>query len=128
MTSNLKSINNYFENQLIINGYKVFEYDYNNSLRGFQKRITDDIGILYFINIYHYNHGKQIPNCDDYSDSYTFDVQFRFDEDNKDNVIGIVFNGDFIHNEYRQPTTLKDAEEHINKIWKTMKYEYYEKY
>lgn len=123
-----ESINNYFEKLLVDNGYKIFEHSYNNSLRGFQKRMVDDIGIRYFISIYHYNHGRQIPNCDDYSDHYTFDVQFTLGENGKESTINFEFNGDFIHNEYRQPITLKEAEEHIYKVWKTMNYEYYEKY
>lgn len=123
-----KSINNYFEKQLIVNGYKIFEDNWKSSLRGFQKRITDDKGIRYFLNVYHYNHGIQIPICNEYNDSYMFDTQFRLDEDGTDNTINMSFGGDFIHNEYRPITTLENAEKVFEKVWKLMGYEYYEKY
>lgn len=123
-----KSINNYFEKLLVDEGYNIFKSSFNNSIRGFQKKFTDDIGIKYFITIYHYNHGRQISTCNEYEDSYIVEVQFRYDEDSKDNVIDVTFSGNFLHNKYREPTSLKDAEEHIEKYWKTMNYEYYEKF
>lgn len=124
-----KSVNNYFEKVLMDNGYRWFYDQWKNSIRGFQKRFTDEFGIKYFITGYHYNHGLQIPNSTaPYVDSYTFTTQFRLHKDNKDNTINIEFNGDFLHNEYRPITTLQDAEEFFEKQWQTFKFEYYEKY
>lgn len=130
-----KKPHNFFESELINNGYVIHKpndiispYAY----RHFQKKITDDNGILYFINIYHYKHEYlKNNNLNEPDDGYTFKCQFKYDsikEYGQDMTIDISLSGDFLHNRYRKITRLKEVEEHIYKIWKQMGYDYYEMY
>ena len=123
------TIRNNFEQEMIDNGYKIFESSFNNSLRGFQKKFTDKKGVKYFITVWHYNHSEQlglenIPK----GDSYTADTQFRFDNEGKDNTCNIEYWGDVLPNEWRPVTTLKDIEDFFETFWKKMKPDYYESY
>ena len=45
------TIRNNFEQEMIDNGYKIFESSLNNSLRGFQKKFKDKKGVKYFITV-----------------------------------------------------------------------------
>lgn len=49
------------DKQRLINaGYMEFQYRFNNSVYGMQKRFRDEVGTKYFINIYAYSHnGKE---------------------------------------------------------------------
>lgn len=119
-----KSYSNEFEKQLEVAGYKWFKDMLNNSLRGFQKRFTDEKGTKYFITGYHYNFGKIYPYVED-RDEYSFDVQFRFRE--KDYVVDLRFSGTFLPNKWDRPiSTLKDVEEFYEKAWRDMGADYYE--
>lgn len=123
-----KSINNSFEQELIDNGYKIFKDNLRSSIRGFQKKFTDDKGIKYFINIYHYNLGKQIPEWNkEPFDSYSFESQFRIDEKGKDACIDIHYNADMLPNEYRPITILKEVEDFFEKFFTIFNMDYYEK-
>ena len=121
------TIRNNFEQEMIDNGYKIFESSFNNSLRGFQKKFKDKKGVKYFITVWHYNHSEQlglenVPK----GDSYTADTQFRFDNEGKDNTCNIKYWGDVLPNEWRPVTTLKDIEDFFETFWKKMKPDYYE--
>jgi hypothetical protein len=115
---------NDFELQLKEANYKWFKDNWKNSVRGFQKKITDELGTKYFITGYHYNHSKQLnrPELEN-RDSYMFDVQFTLD---KGKTIDITFSADFLVNSYRDITTLKEVEDFYEKTWNNMKAEYYE--
>lgn len=115
------SVNNDFEKSLVDNGYKFFKDSWKNSIRGFQKKFTDEYGTKYFITGYHYNHGKQLsrPHLED-KDSYSFDVQFRINEKTKDACIDLRFAADFLPNEWRPITTLQDVENFYENSWNDM--------
>jgi hypothetical protein len=117
--------NNSFEKQLEEAGYKWFKDNWKNSIRGFQKRFTDDKGIKYFINGYHYNFYKQhISEKALDIDKYTFDCQFNIG----DNVVDLQFSNDFLPNEFRKITTLKEVEEFYEKFFIDNKCKYYEEW
>lgn len=117
------NFNNNFEIELKKAGYKIFKDNWKNSLRGFQKRFVDDIGIKYFLTGYHYNFGKQIPNQNlPDIDTYSFDTQFTI-KDGK--TINIDFHMDFLKNPY---SNLKEMEEFFENTWKNMNANYYELY
>ena len=124
------TIRNNFEQEMIDNGYKIFESSFNNSLRGFQKKFTDKKGVKYFITIWHYNTAEQLNREDiPKKDSYTADTQFTFDEEGKENTCNIEYWGEVIlPSEYRALTTLKDIEDFFETFWKKMKPNYYEKW
>jgi len=139
-----KSYNNEFELQIQELGYKWFRDNWKNSLRGFQKKFIDEKGIKYFITGYHYNFGKTYPHLKDENskkDSYTFDVQFILDkysgftEDEhnfkqpiygKSQCVNIEFSADFLPNQWRPLTTLKEVEEFYEKMWNNLGCPYYE--
>jgi hypothetical protein len=126
---NINEIRNSFEQEMIDKGYTPFTSSFNNSLRGFQRRIIDDVGKRYYITIWHYNHAEQLERDDvPKEDSYTADCQFRFDKGGKDCTCNIEFWGDVLPNKYRSVTTLKDVEDFFEKFWYLMKPDYYEKY
>ncbi len=109
-------INNSFEQEMIFRSYQIFQDNYKNAIRGFQRKISDGKGTKYFINIYHYNHRKQIgsPNIPE-GDSYTASVQFDF--------------GNATCNvDYWGTINLHDIEHFFETFWQKMKPEYYEKY
>ena len=123
-----KSINNQFEQDLIDNGYTIFEDNRKNAIRGFRKRFDDEHGIKYFITGYHYNHHKQLFRTDiPDRDSYTFDIQFRLEKSTKDKTVDIHFSADFLPNEYREITTLKEVEDFYEKCFIALNAEYYER-
>ncbi len=124
-----KSVNNDFEQAIVDSGYKWFEDVWRHSIRAFQKRITDERGIKYFITGYHYNLNKQHPDMkhgDVDSDSYSFSVQFRKEKQGKDKTVNIDYSADFLPNKYRPVTKLKEVEAFFEKAWKTLKFDYYE--
>src|SRR5690606_21186391 len=121
------SYSNEFELQLKEAGYKWFKDNWKNSLRAFQKKFTDEKGTKYFITGYHWNFGKQLNRTGiEDRDQYSFDVQFNIDKKGKYQTIDIIYSGDFLPNEYRPVTTLKEVEDFYEKIWKDMNADYYE--
>ena len=116
---------NEFEKQLEEAGYKWFEDNWKNSLRGFQKRFRDDLGTKYFITGYHWNFGEKYPDMEN-RDQYTFDVQFRINKDGKDQTIDLKYSADMLPNQWRPVTTLKEVEEFYEKAWKDFGADYYE--
>lgn len=123
-----KEIRNSFEQELVGNGYTIFNSIYKNSIKGFQKRIKDEKGTKYFINIWHYNHAEQLERDDiKKEDVYTANSQFRFNKEGKDSTCDIQFTGDFLPNEYREITTLKDIEDFFETFFRKMKPDYYER-
>lgn len=130
------SFNNEFEIQLKKEGYKWFKDNWKKSIRGFQKKFSDQKGTKYFITGYHYNHSKQLNRPDlKLEDSYMFDVQFilddvRFEEkeriNGKSQCIDIQFSADFLPNEYRPITSLYEVEQFYEKIWNNLGQPYYE--
>ncbi|CAB4143636.1 hypothetical protein UFOVP449_238 [uncultured Caudovirales phage] len=117
---------NEFEKQLEAAGYKWFEDNWKNSLRGFQKRFRDERGTKYFITGYHWNFGLAYPDMTDYRDQYSFDVQFTIDAGGKSQTIDLRYSADMLPNQWRPVTTLKEVEEFYEKAWKDFGAEYYE--
>lgn len=118
------SFNNEFEKQLEEAGYRWFRDNWKNSLRGFQKRFTDEKGTKYFITGYHWNFGKVYPDRADDRDEYSFDAQFDI---GGDVCVNIDFSATFLPNKWnRKITTLKEVEDFYEKTWNDMKAEYYE--
>jgi len=117
---------NEFEKQLEEAGYKWFEDNWKNSLRGFQKRFTDERGIKYFITGYHWNFGLVYPDRAEDRDQYSFDVQFTVDKGGKSQTIDLRYSADMLPNQWRPVTTLKEVEEFYEKAWKDFGAEYYE--
>jgi len=130
-----KSINNEFEQTLVDNGYKFFNDTFKNSIRGIQKRFTDECGTKYFITGYHYNFAKQFPKIGEDIDRYTFHVQFRNDKyidenkegSGKDQTVDVSFSADFLPNKWRPITKLKEMEDFFEKMFTDFKFDYYEK-
>lgn len=105
--------------QLVLNGYKRFPTnDINHPLAvcGYQKRITDDTGTKYFINVYEYNF-EDIANYPKSNKiSYQFEEQFRLPNDENVKVT-------YLYNETR---SLVDIEEWFESIWLKLNCSYYE--
>lgn len=120
------TFDNEFEKQLEAAGYRWFEDTWKNSLRGFQKRFTDERGTKYFITGYHWNFGLVYPDRADDRDQYSFDVQFIVDKGGKSQTIDLRYSADMLPNEWRPVTTLKEVEEFYEKAWKDFGAEYYE--
>ena len=116
---------NEFEKQLEAAGYKWFEDHWKNSLRGFQKRFRDDKGTKYFITGYHWNFGEKYPDMEN-RDQYSFDVQFIVDNGGKSQTIDLRYGADFLPNDYRPVTTLKEVEEFYEKAFNDFGADYYE--
>lgn len=110
-------IRNEFERSLLDSGYKIFSQNINSAIRGFQKRITDEIGVKYFITIYHYNHAEQLGREDiPKGDTYTAETQFYFGEATS-------------HLSYwGKDIALEDIENFFESFWKSMNPDYYEKF
>ena len=122
-----RSYNNEFEKELEKAGYVWFQDNWKNSLRGFQKRITDQKGTKYFITGYHWNFGLEYPDRAEDIDQYSFDVQFIIKKDNTESIIDVRYGGDFLDNPYRDKISLQDVEDFYEKIWSTIGAEYSEK-
>jgi len=123
-----KEIRNSFEQELVDNGYNIFKSSFRNSIKGFQKRIKDEKGTKYFINIWHYNHAEQLERDDiKKEDTYMADSQFKFNKEGQDSTCDIQFTGDFLPNEHREITTLKDIEDFFETFFRKMKPDYYER-
>jgi hypothetical protein len=118
---------NKFEKQLEAAGYKWFEDHWKKSLRGFQKRFTDDKGTKYFITGYHWNFGVTYPDRAEDRDQYSFDVQFTLNKGGKSQTIDLRYSADFLPNQWNHPiSTLKEVEEFYENAWLQMGAEYYE--
>lgn len=120
------TFDNEFEKQLEAAGYKWFEDNWKNSLRGFQKRFRDELGTKYFITGYHWNFGLVYPDRAEDRDEYSFDVQFTVDKGGKSQTIDLRYSADMLPNQWRPVTTLKEVEEFYEKAWKDFGAEYYE--
>ena len=121
-------IRNNFEQELINNGYKFFKDTWKGSIKGIQKKFTDENGTKYFITGYLYNLKEQHPDRDlPDGDKYTFTVQFGYDENGKDITVDINYSADFVDNPWRRLTTLKEVEEYFENIFIKTGAEYYEK-
>ena len=97
-----------------------------NAIRGFQKKFTDENGIKYFINVYHYNYAKQIAGWDrEPVDTYSFDSQFRVDKNNKDACVDVTYSADMLPNKYRPVTTLQEVERFFDEFFVKFNVDYY---
>lgn len=122
-----KEIRNDFEQSLIDAGYKIYKDNLRQAIRLFQKAYRDELGVKYFLNVYHYNHGEQLPHTSaPNQDSYQFDAQFNLADNGKDNTIDVQFMGDFTENEWRDKTTLLDAELFYERLFTSTGCKYYE--
>jgi len=83
---------------------------------GFQKKITDDSGIRYFITVFIYD-WKDFPQVIDVKKnrySYEPDVQFR-----TDNPVNV---------QLLSPESIEEIETKLDTIWKALGCPYYERY
>ena len=109
---------NEFEEELISSGYKFFPDNSKKSERIFQKKFSDTHGVKYYITGYHFKI--------DSFDSYSFNVQFSTQTEKKDFFVDVKFTSDFLPNEYRPVSKIKDVESFYEKLWKNMMFDYYE--
>lgn len=123
-----KTIRNSFEQNLIDNGYKIFKNNFNNSIRGFQKKYTDEKGVKYFLNCYHYNYGEQIPNSSALKiDSYCWGAQFNLQNGKCNNTVDLHFSGKFIEDDYdTEISSLPLVEAFYETFFRNFNCEYYE--
>lgn len=121
----LKAVNE-FEEELLERGYKLFKDNWNGSIKGIQKRITDERGIKYFITIYHYNFKQQFPNSHaEDEDRYRCECQFSVAEDK---TVDISLAADFLPNNYgRKIMTIDEMEQFFEDMFIHLKADYYEK-
>lgn len=131
----IKQINNEFEQTLIDNGYRFFKDNLKNSIRGIQKKYTDEKGVKYFITGYHYNFAKQFPHILDSTnteslkkDKYTFESQFIKEKEGKAETVNVSFSAEFLPNSERPASSLKEVEDFFEKIFKDFGFNYYEVY
>ena len=125
MLKKYDEIRNSFEQEMIDNGYRIFNQQYKNALRLFEKKFTDDNGIKYYIHVYHYNHREQIGNNRiPEGDSYQANSQMTKNDMTFDlDVHGPSFIGGHI------PTvTLEQMEQHYEDYFQKMEMDYYEEY
>ena len=124
----IDKINNKFEQQLIDNDYKIHIDQWHGAIRLFQKKITDDIGIKYYLDCYHYNIGLEFPREPNH-DSYLFKVQFDIDKENFVEVkysASEVLEDDNIYN--NEITTLEEIELFFENMFKNINAKYKERY
>ena len=115
-----------FMSALLDNGYRYWEDKLKGSEGLYQKRVKDEKGTKYFLNVYHWDWTKYDPNTVR-PDSFTYDGQFRLDEEGKDNTINVSFGGDFLDNDHTEVTTIEDAEKFFEDLFNKMKFDYYER-
>lgn len=124
----MENINNKFEQKLIDNGYKIYQDHWHGAIRLFQKKITDDNGIKYFIDCYHYNIGLKFPK-EPKHDSYLFKVQYDID---KENLVEIKYSSaEFLEDDNiydREITTLEEVETFFDNMFKNINAKYKERY
>lgn len=106
------------DREIIDKGYKEFKPDpihYKGIMKCFQKRFDDDIGKKYFININKWDwtdYDIMPQDC-----TYEFEVQLY--SKGKHNPINLkFFNG----------WDIDSVEEHMNNIWNSNIYDYYEEW
>lgn len=125
-----KTIYNFFEQEMIDAGYKIFKSSIKQAIRGFQKRFDDEYGKKYFITIWHWNHKKQNPiwNCAE-RDTYECETQLNVDKNNKELTVDISVMANVLPDEFNEGnnlTTLTDIEDFFEKTWNDMSKPYYE--
>lgn len=120
-------LNNSFEEEMNNRGYKIYDDNYYNSIRLFQKKVTDAFGTRFYINCYHRNYYKQgiIYDVEQDYDRYSFEVQFNLDS-KKEQTINISYSGDMLPNPYREVTTLDDVEVFFDNMFIYLNAKYYE--
>lgn len=96
-------------------GYKRYEDIWRHAYCLYQKRISDEKGIKYFINYYLYRDEKE---------NITFEVDLQFELDD------CVINMDLFNFKYKELTnfTVEAIEAKIEGIWKKLNAKYYEAY
>ena len=118
--------NKNFEQVLLDNGFKEYKDVYSKCSKSFGKTLYDEKGKKYMVICKQYNHSKYIEKS--VPDSYTFNVQFRLDKKDKDQVINIEFSADMEENEWRTKTNLEEVEMFFESMFLTTKADYYELY
>ena len=94
---------------LLENNYKKHKDIWNNADSLFQKRVKDDKGTKYFINIYKYTF--PLHNKPDYT------VELAAETENYAIEITLF---------YTKGMSLEDIENEIEKIWQSLNLDYYE--
>ena len=96
-------------------GYKRYEDIWRHAYCLYQKRISDEKGIKYFINYYLYRDEKQ-------NITFEVDLQFEFDD--------CVMNIDLFDFKYKKLInfTVEAIEVKVEDIWRKLGAKYYEEY
>ena len=109
------------EQDLIDSGYKKFRNSgFNLSDYGYQKKFTDDKGVMYFINIWVYNYNKPEYKGHEIYNHVGFvpDIQFQIKDDDTVNISYILSNN----------SELVNVEKKVHDIWVYHGKPYYELY
>lgn len=125
-----KTINNNFEQELIDDGYRFYKDNLYNSIRLIQKEFNDEVGVKYYISIYHYNFRRKFPNRTDVEDVDSYDCKCRYiiDKKGKHKSITVSFNAKFLPNKYNAITTKKEMENFFEGMFWYLKADYNEIY
>jgi hypothetical protein len=125
-----KNIYNSFEQLLIDSGYKIYPDFLYNSIRLFEKKVVDNIGIKYNIHVYHYNFSKKYPEQVNIppGDSYAFKCQFQTGScDDDSSVINIERSNNNKKTISHPGVVLRESEDFFEKMFSCFSFEYYEK-
>jgi len=109
------------EQDLIDSGYKKFRnHGFNLSDYGYQKKFTDDKGVMYFITIWVYDYNKlQYSSTAIYGRiSFSPDIQFCIKDDMTVNISYIL----------NEDSKLSDLEKNVHDVWVYHGKPYYELY
>lgn len=108
-------MNPIIQQQLTIAGYMLHRHDYHKILKGtellYQKKISDEKGIRYFINCWVYEKDGELFK----EDMPLFEVQFTMKDGEKCDVEPF----------YKD---IQQVEAFFDKLWKNMQFGYYELY
>ena len=107
---------------ILSKGYKEFSptrFHNSSVVKCFQKRFTDDIGKRYFININKWYWGDIVPEYrkDEWYQDYTYEYEVQLYRKDTHDAVDISFHSSW---------TLEQDEEHMEKLFETGMYDYYE--
>lgn len=116
-----KSIDNNFEQDLISNGYIIHSHYSSTVKRLFQKKIKDEKGVKYFINIYQSINNHPETNKEIYEVDASFYV---YTGDCREEYIIIKYSSDFYPNLWRCQSNSHHIEEFYENIFDKLNFKY----
>lgn len=113
---------------LLNSGYKEFKPTLNRSSanNAYQKRVMDNVGTKYFINIYEYDNSRRGFN------GYTYEISLQSNKIYNDKEFTVnteIFGFSDFDNEtktYKNVLSIEDIESIIEKYWAVNEFKYYE--